>query len=99
MFLTAREHVILLFGENSRLLGTTLKVDDDKITSLLLTTLNERRIAMKNLILLVVMLAIVLLASAPALTQTTPSNLEMSPAQEMQTDQTVGNTDVAQPAR
>ena len=40
MFLTAREHVILSFGENSRLLGTTLKVDDDKITSLLLTRLN-----------------------------------------------------------
>jgi hypothetical protein len=53
---------------------------------------------MKKLTLLVVMLAVVLLASAPALTQTTPSNLDMSPAQEMQTDQTVGNTDVAQPA-
>src|SRR5947209_20491802 len=50
---------------------------------------------MKKLTLLVAVLTIVLLASAPALTQTAPSDL--SPVQQTQTEQTVGNTDVAQP--
>jgi hypothetical protein len=53
---------------------------------------------MKKLTLLAAVLAIVLLASAPAFTQTAPSDIDLSPAQEMEADQTVGDTEVAQPA-
>jgi hypothetical protein len=46
--------------------------------------------------LLVAMLAMVLVASAPALTQT-PSNLEMSPVQKSGAVQVIDDTQVAQP--
>jgi hypothetical protein len=53
----------------------------DKLFSLLLTIVKER-IAMKKPLLVVAMLALVVLAAAPALTQTLPNENEMSPVQE-----------------
>ncbi len=52
---------------------------------------------MKKPTLLVAMLAMVLVAAAPALTQT-PSNLEMSPVQKSGAVQIIDDTQVAQPS-
>jgi hypothetical protein len=58
----------------------------------------EQNMKMKKLALLVAMLALVLLASAPALAQTAPSDIELSPSQELEAVQTVDQPAVQDPA-
>lgn len=52
---------------------------------------------MKKSRLLVAMLAMVLLASTPALTQTAPSDIDLSSNPETEAVQTVDDTEAAQP--
>jgi hypothetical protein len=75
---------IVLQGELTKhrfrlLAETTSGICNGKIPSFLLTTINGGY-QMNKPILLVAMLAMVLLAAAPALTQTAPTDIEASPA-------------------
>jgi hypothetical protein len=72
---------------------TTSEACDDKITSFLLTTINGGY-QMNKPILLVAMLAMVLLAAAPALTQSAPTDIEASPALTTDAVQTAGEAAV-----
>lgn len=58
----------------------------------------EQDMKIKKLTLLVTMLAMVLVVSVPAMTQTAPSDIELTPSQELDAVQTVDQPAVQEPA-